>query len=262
VLPIILDIKSLENKNQIQINPELWNAMNGIEALVFEELPQEEVISILKSNLLFFLGKVDMVFQLKRRYVLDDGDFVENWGVPFLQALKNNEEVLGSGNIMVDNRGMPPFVKNWIQDFISFLPTPIAQRSALEEAQYFSKSPNLKVLTSEDKRVLQELLQLHDWLLHPSGTFEELDILEPKPRVSSEAVAAPATPQAVANIQDILTNKTDRLASNGMRPSGIFNQVRRPAEGSPKPSQPSLKQPRMDDIQRKLDQLKARVESK
>jgi len=273
VLPIVLDIEATSDKRKFSVSPELYNVINQFKVAVFKKLPDSHLISILRSNLLFFLSQIDMVYQLKRRYVFDSADLMDDWGKEYLQALKQNEEILGSGNIMVDGKGMPPFVKNWIQDFISFLPTPVTERSALEEAQYFAKSPNLKVLSVEEKKMLQEVLQLHDWLLHPFATYEEIELAEANQNAEPKVVASSVPPQlrSVPNVQDMLQNKDQRRGFGDITKNvGVINPARTPARQEASATSPTMqptpqsqsaepRPPLNPEIERKLAQLRSRV---
>ncbi len=254
VLPLVLDIKVLKSKSQNSISPELWEAMNKLEARVFRELPQSELLLILQTNLVFFLDKVDLVYQLKRRYVYEGGEASENWGLEYLRALQQNEEVIGANNIMVENKVLAPFVKNWLQDFASAISTPINQRTALEEAQYFSKSANSTKLSAEEKNQLQKILQLHDWLLHPYATMEEIEVLEnqswqleskPAQRVASTEVFAAkpvisVPPQNHLTLQDIQTvpRKPVPVVLQKPQPTAIPKplSVSKPVIATPPPS--------------------------
>ena len=177
-LPLVLDIKQLSKRGQLSLAPEVMSAMDVVMIKCISDLPDAELNEVIGHHLINFVKVVDFVHELKRRYAIDDGDSIEDWGKEYLQALENNEELIGSQSITVDGQALPPFIKNWIKDYIATVSSGPIGRGSLAEAQYFSKSPNVLRLTIEDKRIVQELLQLYDWLLVPSGTFAELEAYE------------------------------------------------------------------------------------
>jgi hypothetical protein len=297
-LPFVSAVGLAAEKKQGSISPELNEALLKLQASMFRDLPDSEVVTILKKSLLYFLSKVDMVHQLKRRYVFSGAEDEDNWGKEYYIALQQNEELLGSGNISVDGKGAPPYVKNWIQDFVSFLPTPVNQRTALEEAQYFAKSSNLKVLSAEEKKLLQEILQLHDWLLHPFATYEEIELAESgekestsdgnRPAPKAQAVQPPVvvprntpkpspapTPRpsipapmqiplqrSMPNLQDMLQDKDRRRGFGDItKNTGVINQARTPIAPTLRPAQGQRPQaPAVNpEIEKRLEQLRSRI---
>lgn len=287
LIPVLLDIRDLQIKSRVIITPEMNEVINQFKANVFRDLPFEELMQSIHFNLLFFLSRVDMVLQFKHRYVLDDGMYMNDWNKGYLFAIENNEEVIGAQSITVDGKQQPPFVKNWLKDYLVTIPASVTGRGALEEAQYFSKSPNILKLTIEDKKTLQELIQFYDWLLHPSGTFEELEAYEAaqareesrtqtgvreikvgdlqKPTqpfrstpggsgVPPQASPAPlpnsafTAPANTRSIQDILLDRT--------RPAGDPRTVARPA---PAPARAGNKPVQTLDVDARLAQLRNKV---
>ncbi len=174
ILPFVLDLKQLVRSGKIS-DPQVQRQLLEFEADFFQELPEEELLVILRQHLLFMVDLLDIVAEFKNIYVDRDADMQTNWSRVYLDALLSNTEQLGKTSILVDSETVAPEVHAWIKDFIVSVKRDVGTRSTFEQVQYINSSKNVAVLSATQKQYLNEILKLYTWLLHPvaSATVAE-----------------------------------------------------------------------------------------
>jgi hypothetical protein len=129
--------------------------------------PEEEKrnsISVFTDQLVFILGEEDYLFKLElnsRLVTLLLLDIEEKvFQKELLQTLYDNKEVLIKKKITIKNEQVNGTVANWIKDYIEFV-TLEEVTNTMQKAKYFVDSVNVKKLTSEEKYLLDKLLDLY-----------------------------------------------------------------------------------------------------
>ena len=107
-LPFARSLAETAQRSKISISPELQTTILHLQVSVFRDLTDNEIRQVLSQHILYFLDQVDMVYQLKRRFVLDGGEDDNDWGRVYLQAMENNEEVVGDNSYRSTDRNCHP----------------------------------------------------------------------------------------------------------------------------------------------------------
>ncbi|MBI4363347.1 MAG: hypothetical protein HY545_00680 [Candidatus Doudnabacteria bacterium] len=85
-----------------------------------------------------------------------------------LFSLNNNEERLGNEMIeLKTGEEAPPSVKNWIKNYVSFLPEGRVLSSSFDKINYLTGSPNVKRLPARDKEILSKIIDIFGFLKSP-----------------------------------------------------------------------------------------------
>ncbi len=144
-----------------------------------------------------------------------------------LQALKENKQRLGSQSIILKDDIAPsaPLIKNWLADYDrTFGPE---KQSVLQQQQYLTQNPNVKLLPEPEKNILKQIIQFYDNLKPiPASVLERIaaEIVPPTmPQPTPEtAFAAPpiAKPPSAAP-------RGERSEFYEAAPSPIVNVVKK-----------------------------------
>lgn len=255
-IPLAMDIREL-----IKIHPNtLHSGLNGFEQKIFRWLPQDELSEIVKSDLLFFVRSLNVSMEFKRIYsieeLVDDG----SWGLGFQKDLEGNEEILGKNQIKMDEKVLPPTIKNWILDYLTSSPKAMSERGAYDQIHYIQQSKNTQSLSDTDKNVLLDIIKLHSWFLDPEYSEEELSAYEEELK-RKEKVSAPQNSQPPFSTPEAPAAKT--FSDVAAAPSG--QPLPKPAPVKTPPTigfpfsvkQPPVKAPlSLQDMQKEIENKK------
>lgn len=232
LLPLVSDISSAAQKKELIYSEELQVLVNALKAKLVRYLPEEDLIEILRSSIIYFLSNSDYVMELKRLYYYQNFAYpLDNWNTSFIDALRNNREYLGSEDITVEGKLQPPTVQNWITDFIATGRSSTAQRSTYDVIQYYNQSENAKKLNSSDRQTLVSVLKLFGWLKNPVvlpqeiETYEFQDSKSDPPNdnnlviFSDPKAQTPSTIQDVVRIQKKSSEITPQMSRGSSQPS-------------------------------------------
>ena len=178
LVPMVLDVRSLVNKGKIRSDLTLLQSMLDFEVKLFKEFPVEELSGLIRYNLLYLMHSVDVRMEFKRVYYYQHGENTENWGLPLVSSLKQNEEQFGSLPLNISGKQYQPVIKNWILDYGDFIAKPLSATSVFDEAAYMTKSSNVASLSAQDKKLLTELIKFYKWLLKPEVDPDEIEKYE------------------------------------------------------------------------------------
>src|SRR3989344_554394 len=85
----------------------------------------------------------------------------------FAHSLEQNQEQLGDKPITLKVGGeVAQSIQNWLKDY-NFSAANQARRGKLEEINYLNSSSNVRLLTTEEKAVLAQIISIYDWLKYP-----------------------------------------------------------------------------------------------
>lgn len=109
-----------------------------------------------------------------------------------------NGEILGPSDqlLKLGNRGNKPLIKNWLHDFTVFCGS-IDDLNNLNYLKYLNESHNVKLLSSEELKILKRLLKLYSVISNPfehQGFFQNSDLFDFY--FEAEAPAEDQTPAA------------------------------------------------------------------
>jgi hypothetical protein len=90
-----------------------------------------------------------------------------------IQALLNNQEIITSKKISINNQVKNPTVANWLQDYFSVLGT--GKVNKLARTQYLVNSVNTKNLSEQERGKVKLLFDLYERLKLSSLTLEGLE---------------------------------------------------------------------------------------
>lgn len=77
-----------------------------------------------------------------------------------LETLYNNQELLTAAKIDLKGEKADPTIGNWLKDYIHFAGVEEVV-STIKKAQYFTNSTNIKILSAEEKSLLDKLLDFY-----------------------------------------------------------------------------------------------------
>ncbi len=143
-------------------------ALKKLGVLAWFNMSEETIKGYLTGSLIFILTTplpiMSLIASQIRWY---------KWAYPeilgrYLGYLRENNELVGQVNLSYifaakDNR---PSVKNWLNDFIIFSGSP-KELNSLNFIKYFNESPNVKLLTKAEARILKRALKLYSILTSP-----------------------------------------------------------------------------------------------
>jgi hypothetical protein len=141
-----------------------------------DDLFKKHLLQILTNN--FDVRKA----LLKSIDVFDTGQVVKDQVRIYLDALRNNQEILGSNEQLLKTNNFKPTLSFWIKEYQTILGT---MRNAKSEPgtfhilKFLDTNQNTKLLNDDEKEILISLLDLYNWLLAPviyadsSGQQEE-----------------------------------------------------------------------------------------
>ncbi|MEI8360985.1 MAG: hypothetical protein WCG01_02560 [bacterium] len=82
----------------------------------------------------------------------------ENFSHELERALSNNQEMIGK-KLVIDGRPVPPVIANWLKDFVKTIGAVMFDQ--LQLTQYLINSPNVKLLTEQERKVLSRVLKTY-----------------------------------------------------------------------------------------------------
>lgn len=87
------------------------------------------------------------------------------------ENIKENNEILGNKRINVNGESSKSTIKNWLKDYDKVVGA--GEHGELDISNYLFKTENAKILNSDDKNILKEILRLYERLkldmMHPNG---------------------------------------------------------------------------------------------
>ncbi len=145
----------------------------------FQDLPDTAIANSIRNHGLNLIKYVKVLSELKRRYLLnqywDDG----SWVGLFLQALRDNRELVGREPIILNNNSYQPTVSAWLQKFdTSHVGSLENVPDAYDQVKFFNKDSQISHLDVEEKKALASLLKLYSWLQNPEVDEIELEAEE------------------------------------------------------------------------------------
>ena len=251
---------------RLQGNAQMYEAFQSywhrLAFKAFVNMPANVKADLLSRRLLYAVSRGYNPDELIQKYfeMYDDKDLVKNVFTGFVKNLEDNTETLGSNSLSVEDKKFLPQVKNWIYDYSKF-PSLNARRSNIDRLNYVNQSQNVRPLTQGQRQALLKILKLYDDMLNPEpqmiSSKPSAPIFEaPQPAIQI-APAVPRPPAAQSAQQSYSPVGSVRFApmhSDGGAQPAAAPQPPQP----PQPNQPA--QPEDDNINRKLDELKKRVE--
>lgn len=149
----------------------------------------ESLLSRCEFNLIVYLSKEEIDRLLRTRFltvvrtypdlrpVIDQQLLTFNYDQSLaptvgqvMSSMQACQEFIGTQQIVrFDGKKVAPVVEWWIKEYKS-TSGGAAAPGALEEASFFIKNPNAKLLSAQDKETLLKILQLLDYFLNPQGS--------------------------------------------------------------------------------------------
>ncbi len=212
-----------------------------------EKLLSEDVLEILQLGFVDVQAWIDSMFSAYHAAP----DIIDQIKAALLKGLENNLERLGSGNIesKAEGRGISPTIQNWLVDYRSFSQAQPGKtvRGTLEEVSYINQAPNPKILSTDDKQVLQRVLKLYDWLAFNEFNY---DFSFPGQAIADdnapiEGNAHELIPQELIDIINNVRAKKPAAPAQPATPKPVARPAAPPAPVAPRPKP-------MSDLDRKL----------
>ncbi len=234
---LMRDLPGWINSKDIQVGQDLIDAINIFEVGVFDDLSDEEWADILRNDILYFLPRLNLLASFERRFLIEQANFDLTWTQKFIQALDQNEEILGSTKLTSIDGQRLPYIKNWLEDARPYLTSVNSGRDAYDEAKYVSTSKNVQTLNAEEKKLFLKLIDFYRWLLKPhfeiAPPIEEDIPIQP----ASEEKYEISVPTPVTNSELVKPTAVVKPASAAVKPQPAPIQPPKPVEASmPKPA--------------------------
>ena len=133
--------------------------------VAFASLMEKDQLALIKNNLLIPLS--DPNFDLQSRFdILRFSTPAAIWPeeLPKYQdAFLKNNETIGTGQISINHQApVNPTIANWLKDYIQMYS--MDKQNEMVIGQYLFKSPNIKLLSQQEKQTLEKLLLLFEYL--------------------------------------------------------------------------------------------------
>jgi arsenate reductase-like glutaredoxin family protein len=204
----------------------ILNSKPAVDSIV----DKEDIINLFSKRIIETLNAPADVIQglnISIFKLLNEDDSLEE---KIIELLYNNNEILTSGSLLIDDREVQPTISNWLKDFIKINGSELFDELKLVE--YLSNSINAKKLKPEEKDLLRKLLKLYqnlaffpesmdnipieDWQIFPTEKFET----EPKINKSkvfqdalddSQAIKTPIKTQTKAKIYETKISEPNPL---------------------------------------------------
>ena len=140
--------------------------------LQFLALPADsadELEKIFAANILFAfdwgVAIEDQIIFVFSYFALQT-DAIAKIQIPALRGLKTNKEKLGSKDIMVDNKPLPPYISHWLKDY-DYFSGGFASERVIEEVAYLNQSANVRLLNTDEKEILRQVIRVYNLLRFP-----------------------------------------------------------------------------------------------
>ena len=176
-----INVSFKKHPNLKEKDSSLWgkwqNLLVKLQWISFPFLSFENVIKIFKNNL------VD-AFNLER-YPLEKNLKVKLLTIPLLEerdiykktlreAIIKNNQVITTGNILIDKEKVKPTISNWIREYNRVLGSTKVDK--LKQIEFLTKNQNIVKLSPEEKEKIKRLFDLYEKLkkssLEPEGLEE------------------------------------------------------------------------------------------
>ena len=113
-----------------------------------------------------------------------------------LTAIENNRGTLGSKPIQIlgDTSPSSPTIRSWISDYNRSVGKMSEKRGSLEHLSYVNQNSNAKLLNSDEKKLLLQILEVYDWLRNTESIMPVIS--EPAIKATTPSRPVPS-PEAV-----------------------------------------------------------------
>ncbi len=170
-----LDLKQYLKTNRTGASSELHEAVGYFGVKMMSFLKTEQVADLLQYFMLTGVTHFHMLMELK--VYIYRTDLIANQKVfaVFIDSLSHNEEIIGKENLFLEDKEVPPAVKNWIKDFYTWAPKGLGSVNTFQIVQYSKSAKSFNKLTSSEKELVLEILKIYVWLLNPNVSQTEID---------------------------------------------------------------------------------------
>jgi|GEM_PF-2855539 len=170
LIPFVLDFKV----KQKQLPANVSQTISEFEINLFDRLPREEIEVLFHGNLLMLLNQGKNLDSLVNYIIENNITDIINWSNRIRASLENNEEIIGSRDLVTDGKQYRPTVKSWLYDFLVSVRKPISALSTFDEVQYLQKSENVKALPKEQVDKLANIIKIYIAVSNPSNLVAEM----------------------------------------------------------------------------------------
>ncbi len=178
-------------------------------------LSLDQLLELLETSLLIPYDLPDFLLTEMITKYIDSDLNVQNESKLLLklkEIIEKNQESIGSKELIVGGKKIPPTTQNWIADYNSFYAVGGGDHDPLNQIKYINSSDNVRGLDEKSKIILIDILKLYDrsvsftilWdSLEVSDNvgqlFEEKDITEFLPDLEEESSGASLNTQTTVN---------------------------------------------------------------
>lgn len=128
-------------------------------------LDNKEIIDLFRNHFVFIAKKEDIDVKKKLTIAVQGINRLgkrDSFLAEIRNALKENKELIGFQNISLNDKRVRPYLSNWLLDFEKYLG--VGKHGFLEITNYFFKSPNVKLLTIEERNLLRKIFNFYEHL--------------------------------------------------------------------------------------------------
>lgn len=156
--------------------PEYERLMMFLKFVCFADLTERDQLQLIQKNAVdIFATDLALADVIEQRLVELDVDGRDDFKHKVQNALIRNQQRLTSKALAIGADGRPeqPTVGNWVRDYTYTLGSDLA--GPLEQAQYFTNSPNFKALTKVEQERVHAVLSLYERYKYDSTSIEGFD---------------------------------------------------------------------------------------
>lgn len=161
-------LKEDERENNLT-EDEKTNYKNSLIRLQLQALPlysEEEIAEFFRKNFLKMVNDPDISLydRFKSKQIAMPYEFAEDFLLPLIEAIHQNEETIGRERIFVSGNpeAQVPTVANWLLDYDRTYGT--EPQSDLIWLEYVNSGANASRLGPKDKETLRKLLKFYEYL--------------------------------------------------------------------------------------------------
>lgn len=174
-LSLVLDIRLLVYSKQVKLTASQYEKLLNYEIWLFPELPQEEVLFLLNTHILYLSQKFNLTLGVQAVVYKNDWDYKKNFPQVFISALIANREMIGNNPIFeFEDKTKLQTVGNWLNDYIQESVSGSEHKTgSIERIIYMQRNGNAQRLAENEKKSLSEIFRLYDWLRNGESSEEE-----------------------------------------------------------------------------------------
>ena len=196
-----------------------------LKVFAFGSLPLREQLDFLKTHIVdclkFYLNLKSAMFKFIDLFETES--VIRDYAKNFIASLNTSNGILGTNIAAFQQRAFKPTVSNWLREYQTVLSPTNLEKSkpgTFHIVKFIDTSQYVKFLTTAEKDVLRDLLDLFNWLLDPIIYEDPSSQKSQLPIASQERFELPKSLQAQPQAKNV-TSTLPKVAPVAKAPVGL-----------------------------------------